>query len=319
MNNMKYRVIFFGSSQFSLYALNDLYANDQYELVAVVSQPDKPVGRKQTITPTPVSLWAQEHKIELIAATSWKKIDPAIGENINVARLKELKPDFGVLVYYGRILPQTVIDAFPKGIVNTHPSLLPKYRGPAPGQMAILKGETESGVSIMLLEAGQDTGPVLAQEKFEVAVNEIPDTYYEKGFKLGTVLMMKVLPDYLKGTHLPVQQVNGDATNTPLLSRDNGKIDWSQGIEQIERMVRAFTPWPGTWTEVWEDYEGQIHFPDEIRGKLGLNLHGRENWDGVARKRMKILTAFIQDKALVLDEVQIEGEQKTSFELLKIV
>lgn len=311
---MKYRIVFFGSSHHCLPALEALSSNENYEIVAVVSQPDKPVGRKQTITATPVSVWAKEHNIELITPSSWKRIDPVLGENADVVRLKKLNPDFGVLVYYGRILPQTVIDVFPKGIVNTHPSLLPKYRGPTPGQMAILNGETVSGVSIMILEAGQDTGPILAQESFELSPVEIPETYYEKGFKIGAELMMKSLPDYLEGKTLPKPQHDAEATNTPLLSRDNGKIDWNQSIEKIERMIRAYTPWPGTWTEVWKEHDGKIHLPDEMRLKVGLDPHGRENWDGVTKKRMKIIAAFIQDNVLVMDEVQIEGEQKTSFE-----
>ncbi len=315
---MKYRVVFFGSSQHSLPALDALYADQLYEIVAVVTQPDKPVGRKQIITPTPVSVWAKEKNIEIIPAKSWKKIDEGLGENNNVHHLKELKPDFGVLVYYGRILTQAVIDIFPQGIVNTHPSLLPKYRGATPGQMVIYNGETVSGVSIMLLEASQDTGPVLAQEKFDVAPNETPDTYYVKGFKIGTELLMKVLPDYLDGKLVPQPQDHTQATNTPLLSRDNGKIDWSQSAGQIERMVRAFAPWPGTWTEVWEEQDGKIHLPDDMRIALGMPPHGRENWDGVTKKRMKVISVFLNGEQLVLDEVQIESETKTSFSSINL-
>jgi methionyl-tRNA formyltransferase len=313
----KYKLVYFGSSHHSLPALQALYNNPLYEVVAVVSQPDKPVGRKQELTSTPVSMWAQEHTIEMINAKSWKKTDEAVGENAAVHRIKELQPDFGVLVYYGRILPQTVIDAFPKGIVNTHPSLLPKYRGPTPGQMVIMNGETESGVSIMLLVAEQDAGPILAQEKFSVDLNEIPETYYQKGFKLGAELMLKVLPDYLEGRLAPWEQDHSQATSTPLLSRDNGKIDWTKSGEEIERMVRAFTPWPGTWTEVWVSNDGKILFEEPMRERLGLPKYEGE-WDGVTRKRFIVHSALLEGSQLVLDDVQLEGKNKIKFGQLHI-
>ncbi len=316
---MKYRVVFFGSSEYCIPALDALLADSSYELVAVVSQPDKPAGRKQILTSTPVTDWARKNGIELLNAPSWKKVDPHTGENEYLIRLRSMKPDIGVLIYYGKILPQSVIDVFPKGIINTHPSLLPKYRGPTPGQMIILNGETESGVSIMMLEAGQDTGPILAQEKFEVAADETPATYYDKGFRIGTALLMKVLPDYLEGKLIAHHQDHYQATNTPLLSRDNGKIDWTQSVEQIERMVRAFTPWPGTWTEIWETQDGSYYLEDEMRARMGMTQVGRENWDGVTKKRLKILTVYIEEGQLIPDEVQIEGEQKVKFSSLKIV
>lgn len=312
---MKKRVVYFGSSHHSLPTLEALNSNADYELVAVVSQPDKPMGRKQVITPTPVSQWANEHGIELLTPKSWKKIDESIGENVNVRRLKELKPDFAVLTYYGRILPQSVIDVFPKGIVNIHPSLLPKYRGPTPGNMVIMNGDMVSGVSIMLLAQEQDAGPVLAQKEFEVSPMEIPETYYEKGFRIGTEVLMEVLPKYLSGELTPYKQDHNQATHTPLLSRDDGKIDWSWSVEALERKVRAFTPWPGTWTEVWEDHEGKLHFPQEMREKIGLKSESKDelDWNGVTKKRFKIISAFMQDGMLALDDVQIEGDVVKKF------
>lgn len=310
---MKYRTVYFGSPEYSMPALEMLAFDPRYEIVAVVSQPDKPVGRKQIVTPTPVSQWALDHKVDLLRPVSWKK-DTAAQE-----RLKELKPDVGVLSVYGKILPQSLIDIFPKGIVNIHPSKLPKYRGPTPGQFVILNGDVESAVTIMLLSVEMDAGQIIAQEDFAVAPNEVPETYYANSFKLGAQLLSRVLPDYLEGKTALHHQDHAQATYTPLLSRDNGKIDWSQSPEQIERMVRAFTPWPGTWTEVWEEKDGQIHLPDDMRTRLGLPPHGRENWDGVTKKRMKIVSAFLDAGNLVLDEVQIEGETKTNFSNLNIV
>jgi len=307
---MKYKIVYFGSSTHSLPSLEGLHNDDRFEVVGIVTQPDKPVGRKQLVTPTPVSAWAKEHGVELLTPNSWKK-DVAV-----LDRLKELNADAGVLAIYGKILPQSVIDVFPKGIVNIHPSILPKYRGPAPAAGVILAGEAVSGVTIMLLVQEMDAGPVLACEEFEMIGNEIPDAYYDKSFKLGNDLLMTILPRYLSGEMEPTEQDHSQATYTHMLNRDHGKIDWKASPEEIERLVRAYTPWPGTWTDVWVRYEdGTILLEKEMRERLGL-LADTTEWEGVARKRMKVLSVVLEGGVLHLDQVQLEGEKPQSFSKL---
>lgn len=311
--------MYFGTSLHSIAALDALHEDPAYEIVAVVSQPDKPVGRKQEVLAAPVSSWATSHNIELITPKSWKKIDAAHGVNEYVHRLRSINAEFAVLCYYGRILPQSVIDVFPKGIVNIHPSLLPLYRGPTPGQMVILDGEKKSGVSIMLLVQEQDAGPIIAQEEFDVSAQDTPDSYYTKGFKVGTDLLMKALPGYLNGANKPYEQDHSKATFTPLLSRDNGKIDWTHSVIEIERMIRAFTPWPGTWTEVWVGLSGKILFEQLMKEKLGFEIEYKEvEWKSAARKRFLVHSAIIREDKLALYVVQIEGKSRTSFDSLKI-
>jgi methionyl-tRNA formyltransferase len=305
----KYKIVYFGSSHHSLPTLEALHKDERYEIVGVVSQPDKPVGRKQILTPTPVSRWAQEHNVLLLAPNSWKKDTEAL------EKLRGLKADVGVLAIYGKILPQNVIDAFPKGIVNIHPSILPKYRGPAPAVGVILNGEKRSGVAIMLLVAEMDAGPVLAISEFDVSPTETPETYYEKGFQIGTETLIDILPKYMTGELRGQEQDHSQATYTYRLSRDNGKIDWSKSSEEIERMIRAYTPWPGTWTEVWMTTEGAIKFEREMSDRLELPFD-EGNWDGVHRKRMKVLSAVLEKGSLALDKVQIEGETPVSFDSL---
>jgi methionyl-tRNA formyltransferase len=306
---MKTKIVYFGSSEYGVATIEALLKDGRYELVGVVSQSDKPVGRKQIVTPTPVSAWALEHGVELLRPTSWKKDLEAL------EKLKSLKADVGVLSYYGKILPQNVLDVFPHGIVNIHPSMLPKYRGATPGPGVILNGETKTGVSIMILVQEMDAGPVLAQEEFDVSLTEIPETYYKKGFEIGNRLLIDVLPKYLSGEVKGFEQDDSLATYSGPLSRDNGKIDWNKSAVEIERMVRAYTPWPGTWTEVFIDNEGKIHLEKEMAERLNLPFENKD-WDGVHRKRMKILSAVLEGDQLVLDKVQMEGEKPVSFEKL---
>jgi methionyl-tRNA formyltransferase len=222
---------------------------------------------------------------------------------------------FGVLAVYGKILPQALLDVFLKGIVNIHPSLLPKYRGPAPAPFVIKNGETVSGIAIMLLAAAMDAGPVLKMATFEVSPSETPATYYEKGFALGTQLLIDVLPAYLEDTITPVAQDDTQATYTHMLSREDGKIDWGLSSGEIERMVRAFTPWPGTWTEVWEDTNGKLYLDELMRERLGLPVD-HTTWPSVKGKRLKVLEASLEMDTLVLNKVQIEGETAISFSKL---
>lgn len=303
---MKYKVVYFGSSEYGIATIEAILQDGRYELVGVVSQNDKPVGRKQIVTPTPVSAWALEHGVELLRPTSWKKDLEAL------EKLKGLKADVGVLSYYGKILPQNVLDVFPDGIINIHPSMLPKYRGATPGPGVILNGEKKSGVSIMKLVQEMDAGPVLTQEEFDVYETEIPESYYKKGFEIGNRILIEVLPKYLSGELKPWEQDNSQASYSGPLTRDNGKIDWNNSAIEIERMIRAYTPWPGTWTEVWVDNDGKIHFEKEMAERLDLPFENRD-WDGVHRKRLKILSAVMEKDKLVLDQVQVEGDKPLSF------
>jgi methionyl-tRNA formyltransferase len=307
------KLIFFGSSGHCLVTLDGLRDNG-YEIVAVVTQPPKPVGRKQLITPTAVELWAQEHGVEVIKPESWR------GEKAakELERLKELNCEIAVLSVYGKILPQNVIEVFPKGIVNIHPSLLPAYRGPAPAVGAILAGEKTSGTSIMLLSAEMDAGAVLGQIEFEIAESEVPQTYYEKGFALGTAKLLEILPKYLRGELQPVEQDHTRATFTKMLSRNDGEIDWSEPMELIERKVRAYTPWPGTWTMIKQGQDGIVYVPKLMAKKIGLELNGRTEEPHVCLRRMKILNAKLEEGILKLGQVQLEGDLMKDFEELRL-
>lgn len=235
------KLIFFGTPAFAATFLSALHADPFFEVVAVVTTPDEPVGRKKILTPPPTKVFALEHDIPLLQPTKLK--DPAFAE-----ALRAYGADAFVVVAYGRIIPQAVLDIPPLGCVNIHPSLLPKLRGPSPIVSAIATGERETGVTIMKIDADMDHGPTFGNVTFPIDPRDTADTLTEKVVAHGVPLLLDVLKKYATGALSPHEQNHGAATYCKLLSRNDGHIDWQQSAEAIERTIRAYTPWPGTWT-----------------------------------------------------------------------
>lgn len=235
------RVIFFGTPNFVLPILDTLgVMGPDIELVAVVTTPDKPVGRKHIITSSPVKTWAQAHDVMVLQP---EKLD-----DIFVVKLQGLQPTVGVMAAFGKIVPKTVLDVFSGGVLNIHPSLLPRWRGSSPVQAAIAAGDMETGVTIMLTDAEMDHGPVLAQEKVLLLGDEVMGKLTEELFLQGADLFSKTLPLWVQGKLFLQPQDHAKATFTKLLSRDDGRIDWAQPADTIVRLVRAYDPWPATFT-----------------------------------------------------------------------
>lgn len=184
----------------------------------------------------------------------------------------------GVVAYYGAIIPQEIIDLFPKGILNIHPSLLPKYRGPSPVASAILNGDETTGVTIFRIDEEMDHGPILAQEQLPVYSNDTRDTLLTRLFSAGAELLTGILPDYLSGQLTPTPQNHAQATYTKMITKEDGRIDWNASDVEIERQIRALTPWPGTWAK--------------INGKRVLVNRAHLNTDG----------------ELIIDEFQVAGK-----------
>jgi methionyl-tRNA formyltransferase len=240
------RITFFGSPQEAADALSSIMSAG-HNVVAVYSQPDRRAGRGRTKSPTPVSAFAVEHGLPVFTPKGLRN-NPE-----EVARLQETNSDAFVVVAYGRILPLEILQIPPMGVVNIHPSLLPRYRGPSPVVTAILDGERETGVTVMLLDEGMDTGPILAQSpKIDLDGTERGADLQDRLFKEGALLLPDVLVGLQDGSITPTPQDDSLATVTGLLERSNGEIDWSSSAEQIDRMVRAYDPWPGTFTS-WND------------------------------------------------------------------
>jgi len=278
---MKPRIIFFGSDWGSLFVLNSLVSDKRFKIVGIVTLPAKPQGRKQALTPNPVEQYAKT--LFEIKFFPFKRFNRQ-----SIDRFKKLKADVGILAWYGKILPKEILEIPKHGVLNVHPSLLPKYRGPSPVQAAILNGDKKAGVTIFKMDEQMDHGPILVQFKEEIKPDDTSQSLYERLFTVGGQSLATILPSYLEGKIKLRKQNHKMATYTRLLNRDSGKICWQDKDKVIERFIRAMHPWPGAWTRV------------KIPGKR-------------KPKRLKILKAHLERGKLVLDQVQLEGKKPVTY------
>ncbi len=233
-------IVFFGTEEFSATSLQALLENG-FNVVAVVTKPDSKKGRGHKLMPPTVKVIAMEHNIPV-----WQ---PAKLSDIT-DDIKALQPVTGVLVSFGKIIPQSIINLFTPGIINVHPSKLPMYRGSSPIEAAILNGDTETGVSIMQLSARMDAGPVYSFVSYPLTGQETQPELYEKLSEAGANELVRVLPGIIDGSLQPTPQDESEATYCKLIQKDNGVIDWSKPAEQLEREIRAYQPWPGSRTTI---------------------------------------------------------------------
>lgn len=234
-------IVFFGTEEFSLMTLRALH-EDGYDIRAVVTKPDTARGRGHKLTKSPVKLYAES--AGLIVWQPHKLSD--IAED-----LANIRPVTGVLVSYGKIIPQSILDLFSPGIINLHPSLLPRYRGPSPIESAILHGDNETGISIMQLSAAMDAGPVYVQERVNLSGHETKPELYRKLGELGAAKLLATLPGIIDGSVAALSQDNSAATYCDLLTKDDGSLDPSTMTAiEAERRVRAFIGFPKTRLEI---------------------------------------------------------------------
>lgn len=235
------RILFMGTGEIGLPTLDWLIATPKHEVVAVVTQPDKPVGRKQMLTPPETKVRALAAGIPVLQPDRLRH---------HADDLRAFKADVFVVVAYGQILSQEVLDIPPQGCLNIHTSLLPKYRGAAPIQAAIREGDAESGVTIMFMDAGLDTGDILLQDAFPLAPDETGGSLHDRLANRAPAALEQALALIATG-HAPRQaQDESQATHVGKLTRADGLIDWSGTSTEIERLIRAYTPWPGTFTSL---------------------------------------------------------------------
>lgn len=240
------KVVFLGTPEFAKDFLASLHEDEEILVSAVVCQSDKPVGRKQVMTPPATKLFALENDIPVYQPSNLKK-DEGL-----VQTLKSLNADMFVIVAYGKIIPKSILEIPKLGNINVHPSLLPKYRGPSPIQSAIAAGDKESGVSIMLIDEEMDHGPILAQTTIDFDKNETPESFRVKVIDVAAPLLVETIKRFAVGEIKPKEQNHDSATICKLLSREDGIIDWSESAQIIESKIRGYTPWPGTTTK-WND------------------------------------------------------------------
>lgn len=270
------KIIFFGSSKHSLTVLQKLI-DKNYQIAALITKTDK-------IESTAVSDFAYKRGIPVIKTSSFT---PAI-----IKAILNYRPDLLIAAYYGLKIPLEIIKKAKFGGLNIHPSLLPQYRGAAPAEWAILKGEKETGVTILTLARDFDCGKILIQSQEPILATDTSEDLYKRLFEKGADLLVKILPDFLRREVQLKIQDETKASFAPKLRREDGKIDWQKKLAEIERQIRAFYPWPGTFTFV----------------KLAANQ---------PLKRLKIIKAHLEKGELVFDQVQLEGKKPVSFKQFK--
>lgn len=241
------RIVFMGTPEFAVPSLERLIAAGAaqgWQVVGVMTQPDRRAGRGKKLTVSPVKEVALTHGIDILQPASLRK-DPAA-----VDALAAWTPDLLVVAAYGLILPQRVLDIPRFGAVNVHASILPAYRGASPITAALLDGRDETGVTIMLMDAGMDTGPALAQAREPIAPDDTTATLSARLSREGAELLAAILPRWLAGEAAPVDQAElpGTVSMCRLIKKEDGRIDWRRPAVEIERMTRAYTPWPSAFT-----------------------------------------------------------------------
>ena len=235
------RIIFMGTAELSCASLAALAADEKFHVAAVVTQPDRPKGRELKPQPSPVKSLALRLGLPVLQP------ERARDEQF-ITELRALQPDLIVVVAYGQILPSAILDLPRHGCLNVHTSLLPKYRGAAPIQWAIANGDTETGVTIMKMDAGLDTGPIVSQRRTPIRPEDDSATLHNRLAQLGAELLVQTIPDYVAGKIQPVPQPAEGASHAAKIKKEDGRIDWNRPAQEIWNRLRAFTPWPGAFT-----------------------------------------------------------------------
>jgi methionyl-tRNA formyltransferase len=252
------KIVFMGTPDFAVPILKALI--ERHEVLGVVTQPDRPAGRGGKVRMSPIKELALAHDIPVFQPEKIRKAEA-------IEELMQWTPDVYVVAAFGQILPQKVLNIPPYGSINIHASLLPRWRGAAPIHAAIRAGDRETGVTIMLMDAGLDTGPSLKKGIIPIAADETGQSLHDKLAELGAKLLIETLPDYLSGELKPQAQPEGGVIYAAQIKKEEGQIDWLEDAVSIERLVRAFTPWPGTFT-YWNGKQLKIHAGENGQGSL---------------------------------------------------
>jgi len=238
---MPFRVIFMGTAELACPSLRALLLCPEIVVTTAVTQPDRPRGRDLRLQPSPVKKAALDAALPVLQPARAR-------DNAFIDTLRELKPEIIVVAAYGQILPVEILELPRFGCVNVHASLLPKYRGAAPIQWAILDGEPETGVTIMKMAAGLDTGDILRLQSTSITDDDTAATLHDRLANLGAELLISTLMDYTRGNITPRPQIETASSYARKISKEDGRMDWSQPALTLWRRIRAFTPWPGAFT-----------------------------------------------------------------------
>lgn len=295
------RIAFIGTGDIGLPTLDSLIASSDHELVAIVTQPDKPVGRDQKLTPPAVKTRAMEAGVPVLQPT---RIRDAVDE------LTALSADVFVVIAYGQILSRAVLNGPRLACLNIHASLLPLYRGAAPIQAAIREGDAETGVTIMWMDEGLDTGDILLQERLSITANETGGSLHDRLAEQAPHVLQRALQFLSEGGAPRIAQDNSKSTLTRKLEREHGRLDWKQSATELERQIRAFNPWPGTFClmplSTGKTMQLKVHQANAIEGAEVCPIGGT-----IMNAAGQLLVAC-GSGVLGLIEVQLEGRKRMS-------
>jgi methionyl-tRNA formyltransferase len=294
------RIVFIGTGEIGVPTLRALQKSE-HELVGIVTQPDKPAGRSQKITAPPIKATLAGNKMSILQPARIK--DPE-----SVERIRGLAPDVIVVMAYGQILPRAVLEIPKIASLNLHASVLPRWRGGAPIQAAIAAGDRETGVTVMYMDEGLDTGDILLQRKIDIAPTETGATLHDRLAQIAPEALLESLRLLAAGKAPRVPQDKSLANYAPKLNREAGRLNWNESAEAIERKIRAYIPWPGAFTD-FKNRKLKVFSASvvDLRGTPG-NILRKDN-------ELVIATA---DRALSLTEVQLEGKKRmTASEFLR--
>jgi methionyl-tRNA formyltransferase len=288
------RIVFVGAGAIGLPTLQALLKSE-HEVVGVVTQTDKPVGRAQSMEPTPIKKTMQ--------GTAVRILQPArIKDQQAIEEIRALKPDVIVVMAYGQILPRDVLEIPGIACLNLHASLLPRWRGAAPIQAAIAAGDQETGITVMYMDEGLDTGDILLQRTIDIRSDDTGGSLHDRLAQIAPDALLESLQTLAKGSAPRISQDNNVATYAPKLKREDGKIDWSQPAETVERKIRAYNPWPGAFMEI--DGQNLKIFSASI-----VDVSGKP---GEIVRNDNALVIVAGKGALLLNEVQLEGKRRMS-------
>lgn len=295
------RIIFMGTPDFAASNLQALLAGPD-NIVAVVTQPDKPKGRGKKLSPPPVKVLAEEENIPVLQPTKIRT-DEFRDE------LAAYQPDLIVVVAYGRILPKSLLELPPLGCINLHGSILPRHRGAAPIQWAVIAGDKEVGVTVIQMDEGMDTGDILLKSTIQSAPGETAGTLFKRLAKLGTTALLDAIKGLKTGTIEPETQDHSQATEAPMLKKDDGLVDWNKTADEIECLIRGLDPWPNAFSFI-NGKRIKFFVPEVYHQDSGL-LPGT-----VVRATKDGLLVAAATNCVLIKEVQLEGKKRMPVEAL---
>jgi methionyl-tRNA formyltransferase len=298
---MDISLVFMGTPDFAVPALKHLAQS--YQVNTVITQPDRRAGRGRKLTPSPVKSAAIELGLEVFQPED-------VNQHHSLAHISKISPDLIIVSAFGQILKPDLLKIPRKGCLNIHASLLPRWRGAAPINAALLAGDSETGVTIMKMGPGLDTGPILAQRVIPIQQNDTAGTLFERLASAGAELILDTIPKYMNGSINPIEQDDSQATYASMLSRQDGSLDFSQTADYIARQVRAFHPWPGTYMS-WNGNRLLIHQAQALNvtspGEEVLTIH--EGWPavGTARGLIKLIKIQPAGKKIMSGKAFLNG------------